>query len=113
MVGDLTLLELLQQRRLVFFVNEAAWYLRELESSYRLPPPFSYPYGTNHFWDLDRYLKDIPANAVSLCLPRLSSSTDFFFSSPQFLFHDLCFSSTSPAFHSVFLSNRLLLHNPD
>ena len=81
-VGDLTLVDLLQQRRLVLFVNGTEAYLTwKLDQT--LPQPFSYPYGTTHVWNLNRYLKDIPANVVSLVSPLAVFPIVFFLGFPS------------------------------
>ena len=82
-VGDLTLVDLLQQRSLILFVDGAAAYLI-WKLDQRLPQPFSYPYGTAHFWNLNRYLKDIPANVVSLVRPVAVLPIVFFVGFPSF-----------------------------
>jgi hypothetical protein len=63
-IGDLSLLDMLQQRSFVFFVNDVGKYMTPKFAT--MPPPFSYPYSTEGYgWDMARYQEDIPKNKVS------------------------------------------------
>ncbi|KAG8167592.1 hypothetical protein KVR01_003281 [Diaporthe batatas] len=53
--GDYTLVGVIQQRKFYFLV---AYATREVQKNWNpalLPAPFSYPYGTDHKWDMDKY----------------------------------------------------------
>lgn len=53
--GDYTLVDVLEQRKFYFLV---AYVTREVQKNWDaglLPAPFSYPYGTNHAWDMEKY----------------------------------------------------------
>lgn len=63
-VGGVTLIGLLQQRNFVLLVNGYENILTpRLDDSF-LPSPFSYPYGSDHTWSMERYKEMIPANKV-------------------------------------------------
>lgn len=50
-----TLVDVIRQRKLYFLV---AYVTREVKKNWDdrlLPPPFTYPYGTDHTWDMDKY----------------------------------------------------------
>ncbi len=47
------------------------YYRKWKPETQKLPPSFSYPYGTTQFWDLDRYFTDIPAKVVSFVSPMV------------------------------------------
>lgn len=54
-VGDKTLVDILNQRDFTFIVHKPSDVLRRDWNEDQLPPPFSYPYGTQHDWDIDRF----------------------------------------------------------
>jgi hypothetical protein len=54
-VDDITLLDVLEQENFSFIVAIPAQDTEKHWDEGRLPPPFSYPYGTEHSWDLSRY----------------------------------------------------------
>ncbi|RSL42822.1 hypothetical protein CEP53_011992 [Fusarium sp. AF-6] len=54
-VGDKTLVNILMQRDFTFIVHKPSGVLRSDWNEDQLPPPFSYPYGTLHDWDTERF----------------------------------------------------------
>ncbi|KAH7131592.1 hypothetical protein B0J13DRAFT_626661 [Dactylonectria estremocensis] len=58
-LGDLTLFETLTQCRLNFNVQYPTKNLRDRWNGGRLPKPFTYPYGTVHTWNLERYTEQV------------------------------------------------------
>ncbi|RSM00399.1 hypothetical protein CEP52_009151 [Fusarium oligoseptatum] len=54
-VGDKTLVNILEQREFTFVVHKPSDVLRRDWNEDQLPPPFSYPYGTLHDWDIERF----------------------------------------------------------
>ncbi|RSM18554.1 hypothetical protein CDV31_002690 [Fusarium ambrosium] len=54
-VGDKTLVDILMQRDFTFIVHKPSHVLRRDWNEDQLPPPFSYPYGTLHDWDMERF----------------------------------------------------------
>ncbi|KAF7554912.1 hypothetical protein G7Z17_g2536 [Cylindrodendrum hubeiense] len=56
-VENVTLLDVLRQNHFHFVVANTAQDALRNFSEDRLPPPFKYPYGTNHTWNTDRIQK--------------------------------------------------------
>ena len=50
-----TLLDVLKQRSFFFVVSSPSAIIEKFWAHAELPSPFSYPYGTDHTWDVDRY----------------------------------------------------------
>ncbi|KAG7284557.1 hypothetical protein NEMBOFW57_010935 [Staphylotrichum longicolle] len=54
-VDGATLLDLVRKREFHFLVLESPIEVQKKWSEEHLPPPFTYPYGTEHDWNWDRY----------------------------------------------------------
>lgn len=54
-VGNITLPSILRQREFVLAVRHPRTRLESLLNECWMPPPFSYPYGKDHTWDVDRF----------------------------------------------------------
>ncbi|EEU35956.1 uncharacterized protein NECHADRAFT_49645, partial [Fusarium vanettenii 77-13-4] len=54
-VGDKTLVDIIDQRHFTFVVHKPCDVLRRDWHENEMPPPFCYPYGTVHDWDLERF----------------------------------------------------------
>lgn len=74
--GDMTFLDILKQDKFTFLVQHPSRILSERWNPKRLSSPFSYPYGTEHCWDMDRYRKQIYQNKVWLPI-NVPSETDY------------------------------------
>ncbi|KAK3327407.1 putative DNA helicase [Cercophora scortea] len=61
-VDNFTLLDILQQRTFFVVAEGKSDYLNAAWSEDALPPPFSYPYGSDHSWDMDRFQKQLSQN---------------------------------------------------
>lgn len=59
-VGKHTLIDILEQRSFHFVVASSANDFQTSWTQKRLRRPFSYPYGTEHHWDFDRYREMLP-----------------------------------------------------
>ncbi|KAF4976629.1 hypothetical protein FDECE_18452, partial [Fusarium decemcellulare] len=57
-----TLLDILQADSLKFVVPTPSSVLEKRWNVSELQPPFSYPYGTTHYWDKERYERILPEN---------------------------------------------------
>ncbi len=68
LAGDVKLLDLMQQRRFTFVVDNIFKKMEAFCDERSLTPPFSYPYGTNHGWNIEKYEALIPAKKVSQTL---------------------------------------------
>ncbi|KAF4969787.1 hypothetical protein FSARC_3064 [Fusarium sarcochroum] len=55
--GDKTLLDFIQQKQFTFLVDQPDATMTSRWSVDSLTPKFSYGYGTNHFWDISKYLE--------------------------------------------------------
>lgn len=62
--GDMTFVDILMQDHFTFVVQHPSGILRSRWTPQRLSDPFSYPYGNEHGWDMDRYRKQIYQNKV-------------------------------------------------
>ncbi|KAL6407100.1 hypothetical protein AUP68_09926 [Ilyonectria robusta] len=60
--GDMTFVDILMQDHFTFVVQHPSGILRDRWTPQRLSDPFSYPYGDEHCWDMDRYRKQIYQN---------------------------------------------------
>lgn len=67
-IGNMTFLDILKQDRFTFLVQHRHDVLSDRWNPQRLSRPFSYPYGTEHSWDLGRYAKQIYQNRVCLSI---------------------------------------------
>ncbi len=54
-VGGITLLDFLRRDEFHLLVSHRPVDIEKRWTEDAMPPPFSYPYGTEHDWDLDRY----------------------------------------------------------
>lgn len=66
---DTTIKKILSSRQFTFLITGRFQGRRDVEERLShdfLPPPFSYPYGEDHSWDMARYDKIIPENEVCL-----------------------------------------------
>ena len=55
MVDGITLLDVLRQESFYFVIAQPLAEAQKDWDHATLPPPFSYPYGTRHEWDMPRY----------------------------------------------------------
>ncbi|KAL6407075.1 hypothetical protein AUP68_09901 [Ilyonectria robusta] len=62
-VGTKTLLSILLQRQFTFIVSLSVGDTKA-QLLVDLPEPFSYPFGTEHSWDIERYPKQVHGNKV-------------------------------------------------
>lgn len=60
--GGFSLLDILREREFYFIGSTTAQGFEREFTEARLPPLFTYPYGTNHDWDSDRFWKTIQDN---------------------------------------------------
>lgn len=62
MIGKHTLLDILERSEFSFVVASGDMVLETKWAEDQLPPPFRYPYGTEHTWSMDRYHVQLPEN---------------------------------------------------
>lgn len=67
--GNYSLLDLFQQRDFYFATAQRPQEVLKALSDDQLGEPFSYPYGTDHSWNADRYKALIKANQGEKFLP--------------------------------------------
>lgn len=72
--NGMTLIDVFNQRNFTIVVDHGVEYFRKNWNN--LGPPFSYPYGTNHSWDEDRFPSQIHDNKGRQFLPARTYSDD-------------------------------------
>jgi len=74
-VGDLSLASFLVQRTFDLLCQEYASVMVKMLEGSTLPPPFSYPYGSDHTWNLEKYGNLIRDNMVRFAIRFIISSS--------------------------------------
>ncbi|KAH8667822.1 AAA domain-containing protein [Ilyonectria robusta] len=74
--NGMTLIDVFNQRNFTIVVDHGEEYFVKHWNEANLRPPFSYPYGTNHSWDEDRFPSQIHDNKGRQFLPAWTYSDD-------------------------------------